>query len=46
LIGGYCTTDSERDRKSFKSMVTLGSLIWKVSKDLNKPLTYWIGSKC
>jgi hypothetical protein len=27
-------------------MVTLGSLIWKVSKNLVKPLTYWIGSKC
>jgi hypothetical protein len=27
-------------------MVTLGSLTGKVGKDLNKPLTYWIGSKC
>jgi hypothetical protein len=27
-------------------MVTLGSLIWKVNKNLNRPLTYWIGSKC
>jgi len=27
-------------------MVTLGSLTQKVNKNLNKPLTYWIGSKC
>jgi hypothetical protein len=27
-------------------MVTLGSLIWKIGKDLDRPLTYWIGSKC
>jgi hypothetical protein len=27
-------------------MVTLGLLIWKVKKDLKRPVTYWIGSKC
>jgi hypothetical protein len=29
-------------------MVTLqlGSLIWKVAKNLDRLLTYWIGSKC
>ncbi len=39
---------SERDGKSSKSMVILqlGSLIWKVGKDLDRLLTYWIGSKC
>jgi hypothetical protein len=27
-------------------MVTLGSLTWKVSRHLDRPLPYWIGSKC
>jgi hypothetical protein len=27
-------------------MVTLESLSWKVGKDIDKPLTYWIGSNC
>jgi len=27
-------------------MVTLGLLIWKVGKNLDRPLTYWIDSKC
>ncbi len=32
--------------KSYKSMLTLESLIWKVDEDLNRLLTYWIGLKC
>jgi hypothetical protein len=27
-------------------MITLEWLTWKVGKDLDRPLTYWIGSKC
>jgi len=27
-------------------MVALESLMWKEGKDLNRPLPYWIGSKC
>jgi hypothetical protein len=41
-----CITNSEKDEKSSQFMVTLESLIWKVSNDLDRPLTYWIGSKC
>jgi hypothetical protein len=32
--------------KKSKFMVTWESLTWKISKDLNRLLTYWIGSKC
>jgi hypothetical protein len=45
-IGGCYTTNYERDGKSYKSMVILESLTWKVGKDLNISLTYWINSKC
>ncbi len=45
-IGGCYITDFERDGKSSKYMLTLESWTWKIGKDLNKPLTYWIGSKC
>jgi hypothetical protein len=31
---------SERDGKSSKFMVILELLTWKLSKDLNRPLTY------
>jgi hypothetical protein len=27
-------------------MLILESLTWNVSEDLDRPLTYWIGSKC
>jgi hypothetical protein len=35
-IKGCCTIDFIKDGNSFKSMVTLGSLIWKATYDLNK----------
>jgi len=44
-IGNCYTINFERDGKPFKSMIILGSLAWKVGKNLDRPLTYWIGSK-
>ncbi len=41
-IGGCCIIYSQRDGKSSKFMLILESLTWKVGKDLNRPLTYWI----